>query len=85
MDKSWKQLAERCQLFVDEKENRNDFAIKIMKHSVGFPTSFFISSNKKILDVRRNHLDNYSEEYATSYNANYQSFMSGVTLLKSNQ
>jgi thiol-disulfide isomerase/thioredoxin len=72
-------------LFVDEKENRNDFAIKIMKHSVGFPTSFFISGNKKILDVRRNHLDNYSEEYATSYNANYQSFMSGVTLLKSEQ
>ena len=69
-------------LFVDEKENRNDFAIKIMKHSVGFPTSFFISNDKKILDVRRNHLDNYSEEYAASYNSNFQSFMSGVALLK---
>jgi len=69
-------------LFVDEKENKNDFAIKIMKHSVGFPTSFFISEDKKILDVRRNHLDNYSEEYASSYNANFQSFMSGVALLK---
>lgn len=69
-------------LYVDEKENKNDFAIKIMKHSVGFPTSFFISSEKKILDVRRNHLDNYSEEYAASYNANFQSFMSGVALLK---
>ncbi len=69
-------------LFVDEKENRNDFAIRIMKHSVGFPTSFFISRDKKILDVRRNHLDNYSEEYAASYNANFQSFMSGVALLK---
>lgn len=69
-------------LFVDEKENRNDFTIRIMKHSVGFPTSFFIGSDKKILDVRRNHLDDYSEEYAASYNANFQSFMSGVALLK---
>ena len=69
-------------LFVDEKENRNDFAIRIMKHSVGFPTSFFISSDKKILDVRRNHLDEYDKEYAASYNANYQSYMSGVSLLK---
>jgi len=69
-------------LFVDEKENKNDFAIKIMKHSVGFPTSFFISSDKKILDVRRNHLDDFSKEYADSYTANFQSFMSGVALLK---
>ncbi len=69
-------------LYVDEKENKNDFAIRIMKHSVGFPTSFFISVDKKIVDVRRNHLDNYSEEYAASYNSNFQSFMSGVALLK---
>jgi thiol-disulfide isomerase/thioredoxin len=69
-------------LYVDEKENRNDFAIRIMKHSVGFPTSFFISSEKNILDVRRNHLDKYDKEYTSSYNANYQSYMSGVSLLK---
>ena len=69
-------------LYVDEKENRNDFAIRIMKHSVGFPTSFFISREKNILDVRRNHLDKYDKEYTSSYNANYQSYMSGVSLLK---
>jgi thiol-disulfide isomerase/thioredoxin len=69
-------------IFVDEKENKNDFAIRIMKHSVGFPTSFFISRDKKILDVRRNHLDEYDKEYTASYNANYQSYMSGVSLLK---
>ena len=69
-------------LYVDEKENKNGFAIKIMKHSVGFPTSFFISSKKNILDVRRNHTDKYDKEYTSSYNANYQSYMSGVSLLK---
>jgi len=69
-------------LYVDEKENRNDFTIKTMKHSLGFPTSFFIDSDKKILDVRRNLFHHYLEGYANSYTANYQSFMSGVALLK---
>ncbi|MEZ4857914.1 MAG: thioredoxin family protein [Flavobacteriaceae bacterium] len=69
-------------LYVDEKENKNDFVIRCMKHTLGFPTSFFISKDKKILDVRRNFLHHYSEEYTKSYNANYQAFTSGVSLLQ---
>ncbi len=68
-------------LYVDEKENRYDFAIRTMKHSLGFPTSFFIDSDKKILDVRRNFLHHYLKDYTSSYNSNYQSFTSGVSLL----
>lgn len=69
-------------LYVDEKENKNDFVIRCMKHTLGFPTSFFIASDKKVLDVRRNFLHHYSEEYTTSYNSNYQAFTSGVSLLQ---
>jgi len=69
-------------LYIDEKENSNDFIIRVMKHSLGFPTSFFISHEKTILDVRRNHLDTYGIEYTFSFNANYQSYMNGVSLLK---
>ncbi len=69
-------------LYVDEKENRNDFAIRTMKHSLGFPTSFFIDENKRILDIRRNFMHHYLEEYANSYNENYISFTSGVSLLE---
>ncbi len=69
-------------LYIDERENRNDFAIRSMKHSVGFPTSFLIKKDKKILDVRRNHFDQYDQDYSASYNANYQSFMGGVSALK---
>ncbi len=69
-------------LYVDEKENRNDFAIRTMKHSLGFPTSFFIDKDKKILDVRRNFLHHYLENYTSSYNSNYQSFTSGISLLQ---
>ena len=68
-------------LYVDEKENRYDFAIRTMKHSLGFPTSFFINADKKILDVRRNFLHHYLKDYSSSYNSNYQSFTSGVSLL----
>lgn len=69
-------------LYVDEKENKNDFVIKTMKHSLGFPTSFFINKEKKIIDIRRNFLHHYSEDYTQSYNNNFQSFTSGVSLLK---
>jgi thiol-disulfide isomerase/thioredoxin len=68
-------------LYVDEKENRYDFTIRTMKHSLGFPTSFFIDADKKILDVRRNFLHPYLKDYTGSYNSNYQSFTSGVSLL----
>ncbi|MEZ4818123.1 MAG: redoxin domain-containing protein [Flavobacteriaceae bacterium] len=70
-------------LYVDEKENKNDFVIRCMKHTLGFPTSFFIAKDKRILDVRRNFLHHYSEEYNKSYNANFQAFSSGVSLLQS--
>ncbi|MAY23570.1 MAG: thiol-disulfide oxidoreductase [Flavobacteriaceae bacterium] len=69
-------------LYVDEKENRSDFIIRCMKHSLGFPTSFFIDKDKKIVDVRRTFLHHYSEDYTTSYNNNYQTYTSGVSLLK---
>lgn len=69
-------------LYVDERENRSDYTIKTMKHSLGFPTSFFIHSDKRILDVRRNHLHYFRVSYSNSYNANYQDFMSGVSLLE---
>jgi len=69
-------------LYVDEKENRNDFAIRTMKHSFGFPTTFIMDKDKKILDVRRNFLHHYLEKYTSSYNSNYQSFTSGISLLQ---
>lgn len=69
-------------LYVDEKENRYDLAIRTMKHSLGFPTSFFFDKDKKILDVRRNFMHHYLERYSSSYNSNYQSFTSGVALLQ---
>jgi len=69
-------------LYVDEMENNNDHIIETMKHSLGFPTMFFMDKSKKILDVRRGVLHPYEEEFNVSYNLNYNAFLNGISLLK---
>lgn len=68
-------------LYVDETENTNDFAIRTMKHSLGFPTAFYMDIDKKILDVRRTVNHHYSEDFTTAFNDHYQTFMSGLSLI----
>ncbi len=69
-------------LYVDEKENTHDHIVETMKHSLGFPTTFFIDKTKKIVDVRRGVLHRYDEEFNVSYNLNYNAFLNGISLLK---
>src|SRR5690606_25116284 len=69
-------------VYVDEQENNNDHIVEIMKHSLGFPTSFFIDANKQIVDVRRGVLHPYNEKYEISFELNYNSFLNGISLLK---
>lgn len=68
-------------LYVDELDNKNFHIIRTLKHSLGFPTSFFLDENKKILDVRRGVLHHYNEEYSISFSLNYESFNNGISLL----
>lgn len=68
-------------LYVDELDNKNSHIIRTLKHSLGFPTSFFLDRDKKILDVRRGVLHHYNESYATSYSLNYEAFRNGISLL----
>ena len=69
-------------VYVDEKENTNDHIVEIMKHSLGFPTSFFIDESKRIVDIRRGVLHPYNEKYEISFELNYNSFLNGISLLK---
>lgn len=68
-------------LYVNELDNKNCNIIRTLKHSLGFPTSFFLDGNKKILDVRRGVLHHYNESYSASYSLNYDSFRNGISLL----
>ncbi|HLW30822.1 MAG TPA: redoxin domain-containing protein [Aequorivita sp.] len=69
-------------VYVDEKENTHNHIVQTLKHSLGFPTSFFMDKNKKILDVRRGELHPYNEKYEVSFELNYTSFLNGISLLK---
>lgn len=69
-------------LYVDETENTHDHIVETMKHSLGFPTSFFINKDKMIVDVRRGVLHPYNEEYEISFELNYNAFYNGISLLK---
>lgn len=68
-------------LYVDEKENKNDFVIRTMKHSLGFPTTFLIDTSKKLLGVKRNFLHHYNTSYQSSYESHYDSFKSDIKVL----
>ncbi|MFN2261240.1 MAG: TlpA family protein disulfide reductase [Psychroflexus sp.] len=41
-------------VYVNELKNRDAYTVKMLKHSLGFPTTFLIGSDKKILDIRKN-------------------------------
>jgi len=69
-------------VYVDETENTNDHIVETLKHSLGFPTSFFINEDKMIVDVRRGVLHHYNEDYSISFELNYNSFLNGISLLK---
>ncbi len=69
-------------LYIDEIENNHDHIIQTLKHTLGFPTSFFINQDKKIVDVRRGVLHPYNETYEISFELNYNAFYNGISLLK---
>ena len=72
-------------LYVDELENSNDNIVKKMKHSLGFPTSFYLGSDKKIIDIKRTVFHPLHISYSESYNLNYNTISQGLSLLLSEE
>ncbi len=68
-------------LYVDEKDNTNNYIIGRMKHSLGLPTSFIIDKDKRIIAVRRGAEQFYSKNNQGSPEAIYNYFLKGVGLL----
>lgn len=69
-------------LFVNEKENNNSFIIRRMKHSLGLPTTFLLSDQKRIINVNRLLTHHYGLPYEESYNKHFQYFTQKVALVK---
>jgi len=66
-------------VYVDELENRDAYIVKSMKHSLGFPTTFFIGSDKRIVNISRTVILPYNVAYEKSYTKNYQNVAEGVS------
>ncbi|NJW55207.1 redoxin domain-containing protein, partial [Salinimicrobium sp. CDJ15-91] len=65
-------------LYVDEMKNDSPYVIKMMKHSLGFPTSFLLNKNKNIIDIRRKVSHPFGIEFEKSFDLNYDSFTSAI-------
>jgi thiol-disulfide isomerase/thioredoxin len=72
-------------LFVNEKENYNSFIIRRMKHSLGLPTTFLLSDQKRIINVSRLLTHHYGLAYEESYNKHFQYFTQKVALVKASE
>jgi hypothetical protein len=68
-------------LYVDELQNNSPYVIKMMKHSLGFPTSFLLNKDKKIVDIRRKVSHAYGIDFEKSFNLNFDAFESSISLL----
>ena len=53
-----------------------------MKHSLGLPTTFLLSDQKRIINVNRLLTDHYGLPYEESYNKHFQYFTQKVALVK---
>ncbi len=58
-------------VYVDESHNNGAYVVKQLKHSLGLPTCFLISGDKKIMDIRRSVFPPLQTEEETAYRENY--------------
>lgn len=68
-------------LYVDELQNNSSGVISTMKHSLGFPTTFLLNRDKKIIDIRRSLSHPYGISKEKSFDLNYDSIFNGISLL----
>ncbi|RZS93482.1 AhpC/TSA family protein [Aquimarina brevivitae] len=68
-------------VYVDEKSNQNSYIINKLKHALGFPMTYFMDPDKKILDIRKVITHHSSESLSNSYNIHFNSLSKGVSLL----
>jgi thiol-disulfide isomerase/thioredoxin len=71
-----KELAEQFSsnisiVYVDERQNNGAYVVKQLKHSLGLPTCFLLSADKKIMDIRRSVFPPLHTEEETAYRETY--------------
>ena len=58
-------------VYVDESQNNGAYVVRQLKHSLGLPTCFLLSGDKKIMDIRRSVFPPLHTEEEKAYRENY--------------
>ncbi len=68
--------------YANERNNKDLRAIQLLKNTLGFPTSYFLDSNKNIVSIKkRSSKPTYKIDFPTSLKNNYASFKADVSQL----
>lgn len=77
-----KEYSQNVQMvYVDEKTNQDSYIINKLKHALGFPMTYYMDEEKKVLDIRKVVTHHSSETLSNSYNIHFNSLSKGVSLL----
>ena len=76
-----KKFMSRITICYAHETYKNDaYAISSIKHTLGFPTSFYLDENKKVIDIQRNGTTiSPKMAYSKAFNENYSYFKNGVS------
>ncbi len=58
-------------VYVDESKNKGAYVVKQLKHSLGLPTCFLLSEDKRIMDIRRSVFPPLHTEEEKAFRQNY--------------
>ena len=68
--------------YIDESENKYNNIINIYKHALGFPTAFYITSDREIININRGAASSFNlEPDKTLYTTNYDMYFTYMTQL----
>lgn len=66
--------------YAHETYKNDASAISSIKHTLGFPTSFYLDEKRKVVDIQRNAIIvNPKMAYIKAFNENYASFKNGLS------
>jgi len=66
--------------YAHETYKNDAYAISSIKHTLGFPTSFYLDENRKVIDIQRNGTTiSPKMAYSKAFDENYASFKNGLS------
>ena len=71
--------------YVDDKDNKNTQIIRNLKHSLGLPLIFSVSSNEMVINIEKRLVNKLDESKEDSYAKNMQLYQNSINKLIANE